>query len=269
MTATTVNPRAATTGRETRQFTVQPVELRKDGDGATTGLAGYASVTDSGYTIRDMFGDYEEIIRPGAFAKTLSERDDVRLLLNHEGLPLARTKSGTLTLREITDPEEDPQGRGQTGLWTEADLDPRSSSPTTSSWRWSVATSTRCRSPSRSPAGVVPDYTQRDILEVKLFDVSVVTYPANPATSVGLRAADVDRLDDDEARELMGRLQARFATQTDAGRSLAAVRAQAAASAFPPDNAAPDLAPDPLDPPGHHPRHHPTRQAIPSVPSPI
>jgi phage head maturation protease len=72
-----------------------------------------------------------------------------------------------------------------------------------------------------------PDYTQRDITEVKLFDVSVVTYPANPATSVGLRAADVDSLDDDEARELMGRLQARFATQTS-GRSLAAARAQAA-----------------------------------------
>jgi HK97 family phage prohead protease len=234
MTATTVNPRAATAGRETRQFTVQPVEIRKDGEGATTGLAGYASVTDSGYTIRDMFGDYEEIIRPGAFAKTLSERDDVRLLLNHEGLPLARTKSGTLTLREITDPAEDPQGKGQTGLWTEADLDPRSSLATDvklAMERGDLDEMSFAFQVVRQEWS--PDYTQRDILEVKLFDVSVVTYPANPATSVGLRAADVDRLNDDEARELMSRLQARFATQTDAGRSLAAVRAQAAGLRLP------------------------------------
>lgn len=230
---TTTNPRAAVTGRETRQFTVHPVELRKDAAGGPTGLAGYASVTDSPYQITDWLGEYTEVIRPGAFARTLDHKDDVRLLLNHEGLPLARTKSGTLALREITDAGEDPQERDQTGLWVEADLDAQSG----------LASDVK-RAMERGDLDEMsfafqvvrqewsPDFSQRDILEVKLFDVSVVTYPANPATSVGLRAADVDRLADDEARELMGRLQARFATQISEGRDLSLARAQAASLAM-------------------------------------
>lgn len=223
------NPRAATTGRETRQFTVSPVEVRKDAAGAATGLVGYASVTESPYTVTDWLGEYTEVIRMGAFGKTLNEKDDVRLLLNHEGLPLARTKSGTLSLREIADPKDDPQGEGQTGLWVDAELDGESGLA-----RDVKRAMERGDLDEMSFAFQVlrqewsPDYEQRDILEVKLFDVSVVTYPANPATSVGLRAADVDRLGDDEARELMGRLQARFATQTSEGRGLSLARAQAA-----------------------------------------
>jgi HK97 family phage prohead protease len=225
---TSPNPRAAVTGRETRMFTVQPVELRKDAEGGATGLAGYASVTDSPYAVTDWLGEYTEVIRAGAFKRTLDHQDDVRLLLNHEGLPLARTKSGTLTLSEVTDPSADPQEREQTGLWVEADLDPQSGLA-----KDVKSAMSRGDLDEMSFAFQVvrqewsPDFTQRDILEVKLFDVSVVTYPANPATSVGLRAADVDRLADDEARELMGRLQARFATQTSEGRDLSLARAQA------------------------------------------
>lgn len=226
------NPRAALGGREVRQFTVQPVELRKADDDPDKGLGlvGYASVTGSPYTVRDWLGEYEEVIRPGAFTKTLAEKDDVRLLLNHEGLPLARTKSGTLKLSEVASGDDDPQGRGQTGLWAEADLDARSS--LVNDVRLAME---RGDLDEMSFAFQVirqewsPDYTQRDILEVRLFDVSVVTYPANPATSVGLRASVVDQLDDDEARALMGRLQARLTDpHASTGRSLAAARAQAA-----------------------------------------
>jgi HK97 family phage prohead protease len=225
-----VNPRASVTGRETRQFTVQPVEVRADGEGdSPTGLVGYASVTDSPYEVRDFLGEYTEVIRPGAFRRSLDHKDDVRLLLNHEGLPLARTKSGTLSMREIIDPADDPQGKGQTGLWVEAELDSRSG----------LASDIK-RAMERGDLDEMsfafqvlqqewsPDYTQRDITEVKLFDVSVVTYPANPATSVALRGADVDGLDEDAARDLLGRLQARFATQTSEGRDLSLARAQAA-----------------------------------------
>ena len=41
---------------------------------------------------------WTERIAEGAFDETLAEDPDVVLLLNHEGMPLARTKSGTLTL---------------------------------------------------------------------------------------------------------------------------------------------------------------------------
>jgi len=221
------NPRAAVTGRETRQFTVAPVEQRV-GDTDTLRMAGYASVTDSPYTVTDWLGEYTEVLRSGAFAKTLKERDDVRLLLNHEGLPLARTKSGTLALREVTDAADDPQGRSQTGLWAEAELDPRSglaNDVKLAMERGDLDEMSFAFQVLRQEWS--PDFEQRDILEVKLFDVSVVTYPANPATSVGLRATDVDRLDDDTARELMGRLQARFAHKAAEGRDLSLIRAQA------------------------------------------
>ena len=57
----------------------------------------------------------DETIRAGAFDKSIREKDDVRFLLNHDGVPLARTKSGTMTL------EAD-----EFGLLVDADLDPSS-----------------------------------------------------------------------------------------------------------------------------------------------
>ena len=97
-------------------------EVREDAEGVLT-LRGYASVTDAPYEVEDWLGSYTETIARGAFGKALQESQDVRLLVNHDGIPLARTRSGTLTLREIIDPLDDPQGRGQTGLWCEARID--------------------------------------------------------------------------------------------------------------------------------------------------
>jgi HK97 family phage prohead protease len=208
---TTTAERAAVGGRETRQFHVQPVSLREEADGTGMRLGGYASVTDAPYSVTDWLGEYTEVIRSGAFKRSLDHKDDVRLLLNHEGLPLARTKSGTLELREVTDPKSDPQKQGQTGLWTEAELDPRSGLVNDVK----IAMERGDLDEMSFAFQVLqqawsPDFDQRDIHEVKLFDVSVVTYPANPATSVGIRAADVERLDDDAALELYQRLGARL-----------------------------------------------------------
>jgi len=80
---------------ERRTFTVRDVEARQAEDG-TMRLSGYAAVfNDSSVPL-----PFKESIAPGAFRKTLSETPDVRLLINHSGLPLARTKNGTLTLTE-------------------------------------------------------------------------------------------------------------------------------------------------------------------------
>jgi uncharacterized protein len=57
-------------------------------------LEGYAAL----YNEVTNLGSFEERIAPGAFAGRLE--DDVRLLLNHEGAPLARTKNGTLKLED-------------------------------------------------------------------------------------------------------------------------------------------------------------------------
>lgn len=181
--------RADLAGPEVRTVTARGVQVveQRDAAGATSGyhLSGFASVTDSGYEMSDWAGPYTEVVRSGAFTKTLNENADVRLLVNHDGVPLARTKSGTLTLREVM-PGEGPV----TGLWCEADLDP--TSPAVQEIRSAMS---RGDLDEMSFMFMVtrqqwsPDFEQRDILEVRLFDVSVVTFPANPGAVASMRSA--------------------------------------------------------------------------------
>jgi len=174
------------------------VELRDSGDGKIT-FRGFASTTDDAYPVYDWLGEYDETIARGAFSKALREQDDVRLLVNHDGVPIARTKSGTLTLTEITDPADDPQGRNQTGLWCEApELD--AANPTVQEIRSAMSRgdlSEMSFSFMATRQEWNEDFSQRTVLEVKLLDVSVVTYPANLATSASIsdgRSADKDAL---------------------------------------------------------------------------
>ncbi|MFI2650197.1 HK97 family phage prohead protease [Micromonospora fulviviridis] len=190
--------------RFVRQFTIDTVELRAAGDDKTT-LDGYASITGEPYEVKDWLGTYMETIERGAFKKTLAEKDDVRLLLNHDGLPLARTSSGTMTLAEDSK-----------GLHTVAELDRRSSltnDVAVAMERGDLTEMSFAFSVTRQEWN--GDYTERWIKEVKLYDVSVVTFPANPATSAKLRSAELDDLDDDELRALVARAQRRLAPRID------------------------------------------------------
>ena len=92
---------------ERRDFTAE-VEIRETSDGGLR-FSGYASTTETPYKV----GGFEETFARGAFKRCLGEEPDVVLLINHEGLPLARTRSGTMTLSEDT-----------RGLKVDADLDP-------------------------------------------------------------------------------------------------------------------------------------------------
>ena len=164
-----VNSRSQMTKKiERRTYTVRDLETRQTEDG-TMRLSGYAAVFhDSSVPL-----PFKESIAPGAFRKTLSETPDVRLLINHEGLPLARTKNGTLTLREddkglfmdavIADTQE---GRDLYTLVQRGDLDQMSFAFRVVRQKWSEDRSTRL------------------LTELSLADgdVSVVTYPAYPTT---------------------------------------------------------------------------------------
>jgi HK97 family phage prohead protease len=167
-------------GPNTLDMPFQNCELRAkpDGTGGTRLLfTGYASVVEAPYKMEDWLGDYDEVVRDGAFAKTLSENPDVIFCLNHGwyGAPMARTKPGTLRL-----------GADSTGLDTGADLDGSRSDV------YQVQSAMDAGElDAMSFAFYVtrqlwsPDYEQRDILEVDLNggDVSVVTWPANPHTT--------------------------------------------------------------------------------------
>lgn len=163
--------------RETRA--TAPMQIRAEDAGDGLMLRGYATTFDSEYEITDALGTYVERVAPGAFTRTLEHGADVRLLINHDGLPLARTKSGTLALDQ-----------DDAGLLCEAHLD--GESPLVRSLKSAMD---RGDADQMSFAFRVTrqdwnaDYTDRTIRECQLFDVSVVTYPANPATSVSLRTA--------------------------------------------------------------------------------
>jgi HK97 family phage prohead protease len=156
---------------ENRSRAFTTTELRASEDGSR--LIGYAAVFDSPSEPLP----WTEYVKPGAFRKTLENGADVRLLMDHEGIPLARTKSGTLMLSE-----------DDRGLRVEADLDPQNplAASVMSAMRrgdlsqMSFAFRTMKDSWSK-------DRQTRELEEVELFDVSVVTFPAYEATMAELR----------------------------------------------------------------------------------
>ena len=75
------------------------IETRSNGSLSSKGktLSGYAAVFDSEANL----GDFREVIRRGAFSKSLATGCNVRALSNHDVHALVgTTKSGTLQLRE-------------------------------------------------------------------------------------------------------------------------------------------------------------------------
>ena len=153
------------------------IELRSASDGALS-FDGYASLTDVPYQVNDHLGEFTETMRSGAFASSLANHADVVLLANHEGIPLARTKSGTMHLSEDS-----------RGLHVSAGLEPRSS--IVNNLRHSMARGDldqmsfafRCLHDEWNE-----DYTRRNVYDVALRDVSIVTFPASSSTTASITA---------------------------------------------------------------------------------
>jgi HK97 family phage prohead protease len=151
-------------------------------------------------------GWYSETVRGGAFTRTLKSKPDVRFLVNHDGLPLARTKSlpenltlnedsTGLAIRAILD-ATDPDVRRLVPKMQRGDLDQMSFAFGVVDEEWS------------------DDNKNRSLTELSLTggDVSIVTYPANPNASISLRSR---QLIDDKADELRATYQRLVAGETD------------------------------------------------------
>ena len=156
-----------------------PAEIRAEADGIR--VEGYAAVFGQETDIGGMF---REVIERGAFADAIG-RDDVVFLINHEGLPLARTRSGTLTLSEdekglrietMLDPD-DPDVKSIAGKMRRGDLDKMSFAFRADVQEW-------------DESGEIP---LRIIKKSSLYDVSVVTTPAYDGTEIALRSLDASR----------------------------------------------------------------------------
>jgi HK97 family phage prohead protease/HK97 family phage major capsid protein len=154
-------------------------EVREEPDGSV-GLRGYAAVFDA--------PAHGEVVKRGAFDRSLSEEPVVELLFDHDGIPMASTRGGTMSLSvdesglvvDVPSLDMDsPYVRSIVSAMRRGDLQ-----------KMSFAFFTR-------EDYYDPESRTRELRDVSLVDVSVVTRPWYDQTSVALKS---DALDLVEAR---------------------------------------------------------------------
>lgn len=173
-----------TTDRETRQIRSVSLQFKTRADDATGDkyISGYFSVFNTNYEI---WPGATESVSPEAFDGALA--DDIRCLIDHDTrLVLGRTKAGTLTLK--TDSR---------GLWGEVKINPNDSDAMNLYERVNRGDVDQC-----SFGFDILDEEFEDngssihwtIKKVKLYEVSVVTFPAYSDTSVTARKQQAETI---------------------------------------------------------------------------
>lgn len=166
---------------ERRFFLTQDIEIETREDGTPTRIAGYAAVFNS---LSQDLGGFVEVIRPGAFARSIREGVDVVANINHDdSFPLGRISKSTLRLRE-----------DNRGLHFSVVI------PNTSYGRDAVENIRNgnligCSFAFFTPEGgdswrEEPGKLLRELRDIDLYDVAPVTRPAYTATEVALRCLD-------------------------------------------------------------------------------
>jgi len=157
---------------------VQNLEFRVE-DGETPTITGYAAVFNSR---SENLGGFVEIIKQGAFARSISEGADVRALVDHDSSRIiGRTKSGTLKISEDARglkievvPPNTTVGRDVVESIKRGDLDGMSFGFRVKKDDWKAV-----------DGGML-----RELHDVDLVDISVVSFPAYLATSVTARSVE-------------------------------------------------------------------------------
>jgi hypothetical protein len=159
-------------GRAQFEFRANP----DSASGPTFRFEGYAATIETPFQMWDAWGDeYFETVGAGAFTRTLANACDTQFLVGHDesGLPMARTRSGTMTLSADSTglltvaPALDgrnPQVQQLASAMERGDVDEMSIGFIATAQAWS------------------PDWMERRITEINLNrgDVSVVCWAANP-----------------------------------------------------------------------------------------
>ena len=165
--------------REDRRFSVgvttsPSVRTSSSSNSNAATVVGAPVVYGTPYTVYDAWGSFIEVVQAGAISSILATAD-CRFLYNHQGLTMARTSSGTLTLTDTPH-----------ALNCSATLDPRqtvASDLVLAIGRGDV---------NQMSVGFVvaedswnEDFSYRTITRFgELMDVSPVAFPASPTTSV-------------------------------------------------------------------------------------
>ena len=168
------------------------LEVRETGDGMT--FEGYAAVFNSE---SEDLGGFREYIAPGAFKRSLQSRNEVKLLWNHDaGEPLASVRGGTLKLTEDA-----------RGLKVEARL------ANTSRGR-DVAELIRSKTVDSMSFGfsVIKDTWNaegnvRTLNAVRLFEISMVSFPAYQATAGTVSVRSSNTIDADQLADALFKLE--------------------------------------------------------------
>jgi HK97 family phage prohead protease len=154
-------------------------ELRATGSASQPKVEGYAATFNTVTNI----GQFSEVIKPGAFKRTLASDTDVVCLFNHDdNMLLGRRSAGTLTLTEDakglkftcelpdTSVARDTYANLKAGNLKECSFGFYVNGPDGERW-------------TQQPDGTM----LRTLLDVTLFDVSVVVNPAYSGTSAAAR----------------------------------------------------------------------------------
>jgi hypothetical protein len=164
------------------QFGAAGIEMRAKPNG-TGGTAfefnGYFAVFNHPFQMWDFWGDeFQELVDPSALTRTLANNCDVPFLIGHNdaGIPMARTRSGTMTLGAdshggwahvpgMDGSREDV--RALASAHDRGDMDEMSCAFMVLNQQWS------------------PDYMERRILEMDMHkgDVSALVFGANDGTA--------------------------------------------------------------------------------------
>lgn len=200
--------RANPAGTEYRDYAVTGLEVRADDERADFTFEGVASVVDTPYVVRDVFGEFEETIEAKAIEHALRDKGDVSLYINHrwDDIPLATRNSNTLTLKALPD-----LGVSAT-LDRQRDDAKRLRSAVTRGQMNQMSIGFRVPADKGSQTWN-DDYTQRTIHRLTLKEVSVVKEGANPYTSASMRSIDdiVAALDnEDEIRRVIAHLESKL-----------------------------------------------------------
>lgn len=189
-----------------RGFTAQFRAAGADEENTGHIVEGLAAVYEQETVIRDIFGEFVEVIRSGAFNET--DFDDVRFLVNHDmnGIALARSRRNNksdkpntmrlfvdengVNIKADLDTVNNEQARALYSAISRGDMDGMSFCFFVSedNQRWS------------KKDGV----ERREILKVdKVIEVSAVNFPAYAGTNINSRSLESDRRALENARALL------------------------------------------------------------------
>jgi HK97 family phage prohead protease len=178
-------------------------EMRADDNGDGFTLEGYGAVFDTATRIDSWEGRFDEVIAPGAFRKTISERTPV-LQFDH-GHDVA---TGSVPIGAIEELREDERGLFvRARLHDNARVEPI---------RQAIASgaidgmSFRFRVTREEWDESGDDVAVRTIREVDLFELGPVVFPAYEATTVGVRSM-LAGLDPDDRSRLVAELRQEIA----------------------------------------------------------